>query len=764
MDALSEALISEGIVDEKTLIEIKKKSKGRSFIIEMLNSANIDEERLVDIFTKKFKFKKADLSDISPDALGKFTKDQALKYMCIPFGWEDKGIKLAMIDPMDFNAIQSVSFFTGNRHIPFVTSRNDLFNAINACFEISTALTKVLENTGSGPEDSLKVIEIIESEGKEEKAYEGMFQVGKREDLANESELLAPAIKLVNVLIKEAVESNASDIHIEPGQKIVNVRFRIDGVLKAQTQFPKWLHSAVVSRIKIISKLDISNRKTPQDGGVKLKVGEDPLDLRVSVLPTHIGEKVVIRLLRPSEGVKTMKSLIDEEDFSKLKKHIIKPQGLILITGPTGSGKTTTLHAILNEIYSEGTNIITVEDPVEYELQGITQVQVNEKAGLTFANTLRSILRQDPNVVMVGEIRDSETAEIALRASMTGHLVLSTLHTTGTAATITRLFDIGVDPGLMAPALHCIVAQRLVRINCKHCITEYTPDETVLSSLPLIKKDIRFLKGAGCEKCNYTGYKGRISVLEIMEISSEMRKFIADKRSAGEIRELARKEGMRTIYQSALDKVYRGVTTIDELKRVVSVEEKTVSQQEKPGSICTNCGRSYMEDECPYCGKSDEELCRGCNGNLESHWLFCPMCGKAKDAERAAKIAEKPRVLIVDDEFGILKMVELSLKPLDFEIYTAQNGREALDKAREINPNLVITDINMPVMDGYALIKELRSRVNTMFIPIIILSSRDTSEDKLQGFTYGTDDYITKPFDYTELQARAGRLLKRVYG
>ncbi|MBI5640330.1 MAG: Flp pilus assembly complex ATPase component TadA, partial [Nitrospirae bacterium] len=528
-----------------------------------------------------------------------------------------------------------------------------------------------------------------------------------------------------------------------------------DGVLKTHTQIPKWLHSAITSRIKIMSKLDISNRKTPQDGGIKLKIGEVQLDLRVSTLPTHLGEKAVIRLLKPGEkAIALAESGISSADLERIRGAISRPQGMLLMTGPTGSGKTTTLHGILTELRSEGTNIITVEDPVEYELEGITQVHVNEKAGLTFANALRSILRQDPDIVMVGEIRDLETADVAFRASNTGHLVLSTLHTNGTAATITRLYDIGVEPYLISSSLHCVVAQRLVRVICRHCAEQYTPDADAFAVLPGIDKTATFMKGRGCSKCNQSGYRGRLAVLEIMEIIPALKKLIAGRASAGELREAARREGMRTLYEAALEHVYSGRTTIDEVLRVISVDDGV-------GTSCPNCGRTYIETDCPYCGVSADTACSKCKINLDAQWLFCPFCGTAKEKVKAADTEEKAKVLIVDDEFGILKMVELALKPLDLEVHTAQNGREALEKAQGINPSLVITDINMPIMDGYDLIKELRSKVNTMFIPIVILSSRDTVEDKLKGFTFGTDDYITKPFDYTELQARVKRLMKR---
>jgi len=296
-----------------------------------------------------------------------------------------------------------------------------------------------------------------------------------------------------------------------------------------------------------------------------------------------------------------------------------------------------------------------------------------------------------------------------------------------------------------------------VRVICKNCITEYTPEESLLAVLPGINRGAKFYKGKGCDICNNTGYRGRIPVLEIMEITSSLRKLIAGRARAGELKEQARKEGMRTLYESAIEKVYKGITTIDEVMRVLAVGES-------PEHICPNCARLYMGEDCPYCGNISDETCKGCQRLLEVDWGFCPFCGKAVEGTTVPEITEKPRVLIVDDEFGILKMVEIALKPLDLDVHTAQNGREAMRKAQEIKPHLVITDINMPIMDGFELIKQLRGSAETMFIPIVILSSRDAAEDKLKGFTYGTDDYITKPFDYSELQARVKRLLQKTYG
>jgi type II secretory ATPase GspE/PulE/Tfp pilus assembly ATPase PilB-like protein/ActR/RegA family two-component response regulator/RNA polymerase subunit RPABC4/transcription elongation factor Spt4 len=754
MDSLGSALVQSGVIEENRLAEIQGETKGSSYLVEIYRTMEVDENAVVNILAGRFRFPKADLSNIMPEALGKFSRENALKYMCIPFERTGKRLKVGMLDPLDLKTIEDVSFLTGCLVLPHVASKSDFLSAIDACYDLGKDLTGLLDRVASAREGDIEFLQ-DPSEG----ALEEVFQTGKRQDLVADENIIAPAIKLVNLIIREAMRCRASDIHIEPGQKAVNVRFRIDGVLRTHTQIPKWLHAAMSSRIKIMSKLDISNRKTPQDGSMKLKVGNTQLDVRVSTLPTHLGEKVVMRLLnRQGDAIALPATGITDQDLLKIRAAISKPQGMMLMTGPTGSGKTTTLHAILKELHSEKTNIVTVEDPVEYELEGITQVHVNEKAGMTFANALRSILRQDPDVVMVGEIRDLETADIAFRAAMTGHLVLSTLHTSGTAATITRLFDLGIEPYLISSSLHCIVAQRLLRVNCKYCAEEYVPDAHVLSSLHGIKSGTRFMKGRGCEKCNHTGYNGRIAVLEIMEFTPSLRKLIAGRSTSGEIKEAARNDGMRSLLDAAMEQVYNGVTTPDEVLRVIALEDK------KAETACGNCGRSYTGEDCPFCGKTEDVSCGKCRRILEIDWSFCPSCGAPRDKSVLPAFSSTPTALVVDDEFGILKMVELALKPLNLEVHTAQNGREALEKIAALTPNIVITDINMPVMDGFDFIRELRSDVSTMFIPVVILSSRDTAEDKLKGFTYGTDDYITKPFDYSELQARVKRLLKRTYG
>ncbi len=753
MDVVSEALVASGLITAERIQELRSETGGRGLIARLLDTQAVSDEDLANLYARRFRVSRGDPSNIEPEALAGFSERLAMKYVCIPFHRLGNRLSVAMVDPLDFEAIQDISFATGCTAIPHVAPRNEILAAINACFHMSTELTTVLNSAEAEAGD----LELVSPGDEGDVTITSAFETGGRMELGDDS-LSAPAIKMVNLFLKEAFRQRASDVHIEPGQKTVEVRFRIDGVLRTYSQFPKWMHAAVVSRIKIMAKLDISNRRTPQDGGLKVKIGDRSLDLRVSTLPTHLGEKAVVRLLNPDDTRMTLEDTgMDDKDLQTFRRLVTAPQGIMLVTGPTGSGKTTTLHGALTEINTGANNIITVEDPVEYELEGITQVQVNERAGLTFANTLRSILRQDPDVVMVGEIRDLETAEIALKAAMTGHLVLSTLHTNDTASTITRLVEMGVEPYLLASSVLGVMAQRLVRVNCEHCVAEYTPDPALLDRFPGIRRDARFFRGQGCERCGETGFRGRMAVTEVMPLSPAVRNLIANKATDAELKTKAQSEGMRTLYDSAMEKVYRGATTLEEVLRVVSVDAPE-------GRECTVCGQDHTGDACSSCGDDAELACPRCGYGLEVDWAFCPRCAARSPVPALPASTTKPRVLVVDDEEGIRKMVSLALRQLDVEIHTAGNGKQALGLAETLQPHLVITDVNMPIMNGFELVEALRKKIATMFIPIIILSSRDSAEDKLTGFTFGTDDYITKPFDYAELQARVRRLLERSYG
>ncbi len=385
----------------------------------------------------------------------------------------------------------------------------------------------------------------------------------------------APIIRLINAILQQAVKERASDIHIEPYEKTLEVRFRVDGVLRKVLQPPRIIHEALISRVKILSDLDIAEKRLPQDGRIRVVIAGRDIDIRVSVVPTVFGERAVLRLLDRRQGLLGLDEVgLEERDVPFMEGLLQRSSGIILVTGPTGSGKTTTLYAALNRIQREERNIITVEDPVEYQLRGVGQIQVNPRIGLTFAQGLRSILRQDPDVIMVGEIRDRETAEIAIQASLTGHLVLSTLHTNDASTAVSRLVEMGIEPFLVSSSLVCVMAQRLVRTICPHCKMKYEPSELEKEVLGKSGQEAnRLHRGEGCSQCNDTGYLGRTGLFELLQVTNTIREMINRRADAHAIREVAMREGMRTLRDDGLRKVADGITTLEEVLRVTTVSE-----------------------------------------------------------------------------------------------------------------------------------------------------------------------------------------------
>jgi type IV pilus assembly protein PilB len=443
-----------------------------------------------------------------------------------------------------------------------------------------------------------------------------------------------PIIDLVDLILKSAFKSAASDIHVEPKEKGIVIRHRLDGIMKEVMDLPKWVHEGLVTRLKIMASMDIAEKRMPQDGRIRV-TGEhgSEIDFRVSTLRTLHGEKVVLRMLNHDQGVPSLEDLgLSSHSLAELKQFLRHQHGMILVVGPTGSGKTTTLSSALTTIQSERTNIVTIEDPIEYQLPGINQTQINDKIKLTFAASLRSILRQDPDVILVGEIRDQETARIALQAAQTGHLVLSTLHTDDAPSTVTRLLDIGIESYVIASATIGVVAQRLVRRLCPSCRQQYVPPPDVLQAMNISESDakiITFYKATGCDKCNQTGYRGRVGIYEVMTIGDKVRRLIAQRASEDTIREAAQVAGMRTLGEDALAKVKAGLTTPEELLRAVT-EVKEIR------TVCPSCAGPVALDfvACPGCGSRLNNTCTGCSRSLQPGWQFCPYCMQATGVQR----------------------------------------------------------------------------------------------------------------------------------
>jgi type IV pilus assembly protein PilB len=629
---------------------------------------------------------------------------------------------------------------------------------------------------------------------------------------------LPPVIKVVNLIIQDAIQQRATDVHVEPTLNDVQVRARIDGVLRQLMQLPKWLASPISSRMKVLAKLDIAECRLPQDGRMKVQRESKTYDLRVSTLPTLFGEKIVLRILSSGNELPTLEQVnLEPDDLKTLMRSLNQPQGLILVTGPTGSGKSTTLYASLGYRKSAEVNIVTVEDPVEYQMAGINQVQVNVKAGLTFAGCLRSILRQDPDVILIGEMRDLETTEIAFHAAMTGHMVLSTLHTNSAIATINRLLDLGVDPVLISSSITLIIAQRLLRKLCSDCKKPYDPPPGMLERLGVEPDGTQYFQAGGCHRCGETGFSGRMAVHEMLVINNTVREMIVRKASEYEIQAAMRTQGMRFLLEKGMEKARAGVTSISELFRVLQLDEQEAFSMQ---SRCPNC-KASVESEfalCPNCLTSLKTLCGRCNQQLKLDWKICPYCkapvteenvagdparllpaaSTAAAEEEAAEpvlspappparrvatslrqdqpssngsetttaTAKTPKILIVDDDAAIRLVVAKSLEQLPFDVNTelASTGIEGVEIAAKSHPDLIILDVMMPGMDGFAVCEKLRSQMETAFIPVMMLTANPSEEGRIRGYMVGTDDYVSKPFNVAELNARVTRLLRRAYG
>lgn len=557
---IGDILINQGLITSQQLKETLKLQKegSKKRIGEILVEIGaISREELYEILQYVYETEYVDLSNyvIDPEVISLIPEKIALRFKLIPLSKNDYELIIAMANPLDVYAIDFVRDYTKIKRIKsLLAAEDDVLNAITSYYELGE-YDDIIEKLGT---------EIIFKEEEEEEDLKKLEAISKE----------APIIQLVSMLIVQGVKDRASDIHIEPNEKGLLIRFRVDGILHDIRTLPNTIKSAIISRIKILAKMDIAERRLPQDGRFQVKFGTREVDLRVSTIPTVLGEKVVLRLLDKSKGLIKLEQLgFIPEQLDEFKSIISKSYGIILLTGPTGSGKTTTLYAALNQVNSKDKNIITVEDPVEYKLARINQIQIKPKINLTFANTLRSILRQDPDIIMVGEIRDTETAQIAVQAALTGHLVFSTLHTNDAASALTRLIDMDIETFLISSSVIGVIAQRLVRVICEKCKEKYTPEKNVLSGLNIkdnSKDDgkVKLYRGTGCSFCKNTGYYGRTSIYELIVLDEEIRSLVISKASSNVIKDVAIKKGMKTLKDSGLEKVMQGITTIEEVIRV----------------------------------------------------------------------------------------------------------------------------------------------------------------------------------------------------
>jgi type IV pilus assembly protein PilB len=554
---LAEILLEKGIVSQEQLDQAvaEQTETGKRLGRILIDMGLVKEQDLVAALASQIGLRFVDLTDDAVDATASalLPEQVARKYRALPIGYEEDKLVVAMADPANLFALDDIRTITGMDVQPVVATAADIEAAIRKYSHFDESVETVVSEASAAADDDVLELERLAQSAVDE----------------------GPIVKMVNLLITQAIGDRASDIHIEPSERDVRIRYRVDGVLHEVMRSPKNVQAGLISRLKVMADINIAERRIPQDGRISLTVGGKSVDLRVATLPTVYGEKVVIRVLDKSSVLLRLEDLgFLEEAYKSFEVAFTKPYGAILVTGPTGSGKSTTLYATLNQINSPERNIITVEDPVEYRLAGINQVQVNNRAGLTFASALRSILRADPDVVLIGEVRDRETAVIAIEAALTGHLVLTTLHTNDAPSSLPRLVEMGVEPYLAASAIDCVVAQRLLRKLCVKCKETYKPDKAELEQAgypEFLWEDIdELFRPAGCSACAKTGFRGRLGIYEIMPVSEDIERMVVERASSDEIKRSAAGDGMIQLREDGLEKVRTGVTSIQEVLRVVA--------------------------------------------------------------------------------------------------------------------------------------------------------------------------------------------------
>jgi type II secretory ATPase GspE/PulE/Tfp pilus assembly ATPase PilB-like protein/ActR/RegA family two-component response regulator len=708
----------------------------------------VRDDALLAALASRFRMKVADLSRVAQQARELVPEHLARKYRVLPLAISDSVLDVATSDPHDLDCERTLAFATGRTVRMSLGSPDRIAARIDEVYRPESAVEKILEGVAGNYD-----VESLADEDAE-----------SRMDVSAKAGNERPIVKLVDHILAEAIASRASDIHVEPEESGFAVRYRIDGVLRQVMVIPRGAGWPMVSRIKIMAELDIADRMRPQDGRARIAVNGNRVDLRVSTLPASHGEKVVIRILDTRATLLSLDSLgLSPDEVARVHQLLAVREGIILVTGPTGSGKTTTLYSTLRQIQNEGVNIVTVEDPVEYRIQGIVQVQVNEKAGLTFPSALRSILRQDPDVVLVGEIRDQETAQVAVQASLTGHLVFSTLHTNDAVSSIMRLADIGIEPYKLASALKGVIAQRLLRTLCRSCRAPVT--EPVSARLARwVPEGTELYRAVGCPECAQTGYLGRLAIVEVLVSTPEIERRVTAGESADRIARAARQGGMRSLWESGVAHVLAGKTSVDELLRVVEMPGEAGDEDAAPARVApavpgeraaARNGRGAAEQASRDVTPTGAGTARTLTGALAFELLE-----DAGQGEEAG-VGGPATVLLVEDEAPLRGVLRELLQRQGFEVVEAGDGVEALDAVDRAAPSAVVLDLSLPRLDGFGVLSRLRSRPATAHLPVIVLTAKGDEDSEVRVFELGADDFLTKPFRPRALGARLRALLRR---
>ena len=735
----------EGLVDANALLELKKLTH-ESLWDTAVGRGFVTDEILLSALSSRFRMKVADLTMVSAPARDAVQESMARKYRIVPLQLTDSMLDIATADPNDLDCERTLAFVTGRSIRMHLASPTRILDRIEELYRPDTAVEKLLERMTQYDVQSMPdQAELADL------------------DLSSDKVSERPMIRLVDHIIAEGIQQRASDIHMESQEGGVQVQYRIDGVLGHGMTLPRAVGIPLVSRIKIMSGLDIADRLRPQDGRACVSVNGNRVDLRVSTLPASAGEKVVIRILDSSNNILSLDYLgLSAWDLERIQQLVNLREGIVLVTGPTGSGKTTTLYAALRTILTRSVNVVTVEDPVEYKLVGVVQVQVNEKAGLTFAAALRSILRQDPDVVLVGEIRDKETASIAIQASLTGHLVLSTLHTIDAASSVARLLDIGVESYKIGAALKGVIAQRLVRRLCQHCKAPV--------SAPVAERLRRWIpegaplfKASGCSECSTTGYRGRLALLEVLVANSDVERRIAAGEPTDRIVAAARAGGMRSLWDSGIEHVLNGDTDLEELRRVIEVpmDQPTARRDDQseprllsptPRSNATPV-RSATVAPAPVRAPAPPPR--------QESFLPESVLELVDDIVPSARRKGQHTVLLVEDEEPLRRVLRDLLERDGFTVVEAADGMAALDEIDRASPDAVVLDLNLPRLDGYGVLARLRSRAATAHLPVIVLTAKADEDNEVRVFQSGANDFLTKPFRPRALAARLRALIQQ---
>ncbi|MEW5733299.1 MAG: ATPase, T2SS/T4P/T4SS family [Thermodesulfobacteriota bacterium] len=717
---LGEYLLQAGLIDSDTLgkaLALQKKN-GKKLGETLIEMQVADEAIVARYLARQLKipFVRLDGVRINPDIIKLIPVSVAARHTLIPVKRAGQELYVALEDPKNITALDDARFAAEMKVLPVCAPKGEILRSI-ALHYGETAQGKQ-KGSSLAARGDFEILHDAPSEAME-----------KDVDELLKKSCQSPVITAVDAIVYEAIRRNASDIHIEPLESGVVVRCRVDGLLTEVSRLDSSLQAGVVSRIKIVSKMDIAERRKPQDGKVQVRFEGKTFDLRVSTIPTANGEKVVIRILAQHKGAILMEDMnFPVPVYMSLSRSIEKTAGIILATGPTGSGKSTTLYACLNRVKSPEVNIITVEDPVEYKMEGINQVPINPKAGLTFASALRSILRQDPDIIMVGEIRDPETAAIAVEAAQTGHLVLSTLHTNDAPSAVARLADLGVEQYLIASALEAVLAQRLVRRICPRC---GAPDPDAVAHLSRFPRryaeqvrTANFMKGLGCDYCGGTGYAGRMGIYELVQGGPGVREAISRSASADSVAAAAAKEGYIPMALDGLAKAASGLTTLSEVLRVAVTDSSA-------GKFATD--DSTLSFAVPLAAGAQEE---GQNSEKRS-----------------------TRVLVADDSATMRRLISSILAKQGYEVITASNGLDALQAALRDQPDMMVTDHLMPDMDGVTLIRKLRSQMGVRKLPIVMLSAKEEDRFRQEAISAGADRFLKKPLDAVQLLGMVRDLL-----